>query len=212
MMRTLSLFIGLLFIALSSCTPSLFKGMAKEGKTTIKRGELFPLFGDCDSSIVFDTKIDYKTNSFSGMLVMAPADSNAYRLAFTSYFGLTVFDFEIGEKSFVVHHCLEQLDRKAVLSIFEQDFRTLLMLNVPSQCKVKKYSEGALTGYKLKTTDGKCCYLTNTSRKQWAAADKSGMITALEVRMSNYEAGFPKIEMNHPKLGLRMEMEIMKEE
>ncbi len=207
------LIIGLMLFSLSSCTPSLFKGMEKQGKETACRKDLFPLFDGCDSTLVLNAVINYKSNSFSGLLVVAPSDADAYRLAFTSYFGMTIFDFEVGEKTFVVHHCMEQLERKAVLSIFERDFRALLMLDVPSKFKATRYAKDNEVGYKLKTTAGKSFYRTDVSRKRWTATDMSGMLTALEIRLMELPSQeFPKIEMNHPKLGLKIEMEKLQED
>ena len=214
-MRAVGLLIGLVLFLLSSCTPSLFKGMEKQGKEVAYRQDLFPLFDGCDSALVLNAVIDYKSNSFSGLLVVAPSDSvtGAYRLAFTSYFGMTVFDFEVGEKIFVVHHCMEQLERKAVLSIFERDFRALLMLDVPLKFKATRYAKDNEVGYKLKTTAGKSFYRTDVSRKRWTATDMPGMLTALEIRLMELPSQeFPKIEMNHPKLGLRIGMEKLQEE
>lgn len=212
-MRAVGLLIGLMLFSLSSCMPSLFKGMEKQGKETACRKDLFPLFDGCDSTLVLNAVINYKSNSFSGMLVVAPSDADAYRLAFTSYFGMTIFDFEVGEKTFVVHHCMEQLERKTILSIFERDFRALLMLDVPSDFRATKYVKGSMVGYRLKTASGKSSYQTDPSRKQWLAADLSGMIMALEIRLSETSSkDFPKIEMNHPKLGLKIEMEKLQED
>lgn len=214
MMRPVGWLIGLLLITLSSCSPKLFGGMAKQGKVEIDRRELFPLLDGCDSSLVLDTWIDFKKNRFSGQLIVAPTDSaNTYQLVFLSDLGLSFFDFEVGEKTFVVNHCIEPLQRKAVLSIFEQDFRTLLMLDVPQRFRATKYAGDGVVGYKAPTSDGKCCYLTDPRKRQWLAANKKGIITALDIRLSEYEElGFPKIEMEHPKIGLKLLMEKMKEE
>lgn len=205
-MRTFVLLIGCLSLWLSSCSPALFDGMQRDGKAVVERQDLFPLFSEGDSSLLFDTKIEYKSYVFSGMLAVVPTDSGSYRLAFTSCFGLTIFDFEVGRHTFVVHNCLEQLDRKAVRSIFEQDFRTLLQLNLPPKVEAKSYVSQGRIGYKLKTDDGKCCYLVDKDRHCWLAADKAGWLAALQIRLEGCGSGLKKIEMTHPKLGLKLEM------
>lgn len=200
-----------LLLALSSCTPALFDGMRRQGVAEVERSGLFPLFDGCDTSLFWDAKIKYKERVFTGVLALSPAGSNVFRLVFTSHFGPTVLDFEVGDRSFVLHHCLEELDRKTILSIFEQDFRTLLMLDVPQRFEAKVYSAAGKRGYNLNSAAGGHRYLTDAERR-CLAVENPGLIKALLIRLEYNGFDLQKIVMKHPKLGLSMEMEVMKDE
>jgi len=98
--------------------------------------------------------------------------------------------------------------------LFEKDFRTLFLYNVPPQFDAKVYQgKEATTGYKIKTKDGKGYFLTNTAEKQLQKAEMPGYIKRLKLDYLNYNNGFPgQIVMYHPKIKLRMQLDKIEQE
>jgi len=197
---------------LSACTPKIFKNMEKVGKVNITKAELYPIFVEADTVQSFNMEIDYKENNFAGMLLVSKGERpNSSQLIFTSYFGMTVFDFEINSDSLVVNRCLDQMNKKMVISTLEKDLRTLFLYNVPETMKAKKYQKGTLTGYKAKANDGKAYYMVDDSARQLLKVYSPACIKALQIDFKQYEQGFPSsIEMEHPKIGLKMKIEKLK--
>ena len=53
-------------------------------------------------------------------------DNTAHRIAFTTEFGNTIFDFTLSDQDFKVNRILKEMDRRILLNVLEQDFRTLI--------------------------------------------------------------------------------------
>ncbi|MCB9017131.1 MAG: hypothetical protein H6544_00795 [Prevotellaceae bacterium] len=201
-----------LALLLSSCTPRLFRDMESVGKVGIAKEDLCPVFAKTDTVITFNMQIDYKENNFAGLLVVSGGErERSTRLVLTSYFGMTVFDFEIDADSFVVNRCFEQMNRKVVLSLLEKDFRTLLFYNVPESIKARKCEKGSMVGYKMEASDGKAYYLIDGLSRQLQKIHRPGAVRSLQIDFVQYEQGFPSvIEMKHPTIGLKMRLELVK--
>ncbi|MDC6387643.1 hypothetical protein PP182_03050 [Maribacter sp. PR1] len=89
-----------------------------------------PYFSDLQKDYVYKANISAFKNEFSGILVIKKTDENKHRVAFTTELGNTIFDFSIGDDSFEVNHILKKMDRKLLLNVLEQDFRTLIKENI----------------------------------------------------------------------------------
>ena len=114
-----------LIVLFLGCTPYPKKlGYAPEqGKSKTFTN---PYFSDLQKDYVYKANISAFKNEFSGILVIKKTDENKHRVAFTTELGNTIFDFSIGDDSFEVNHILKKMDRKLLLNVLEQDFRTLI--------------------------------------------------------------------------------------
>jgi hypothetical protein len=206
------LFFLFVFSLFAGCSPRIFKGMENTGKKQISKQELYPVFSDRDSVRVFNMEISYKENSFSGLLVVKPENENSLRAIFTTYFGVTVFDFEFSDTEFKVNRCMEQMNKKVILGLMEKDFRTLFLYNVPPVTEAKIYKgEGTLKGYKIKTEDGKGYFITDTDKKELHKVEIPGSIKRLCLEYQDYENNFPRhIWLCHPKIKLSMKLDKIK--
>jgi hypothetical protein len=183
--------------------------MEKTGKEQITKQQLYPVFSEADSVRMFNMEIGYKDNSFSGLLVVKPETHNSTRAIFTTYFGMTIFDFEFSATYFKVNRCPEQMNKKVVLSLMEKDFRTLFLYNIPSETEATVYKgAGALKGYTIKTTDGKGYFITDTDKKELQQIEMQGCIKKLCLDYGDYKNKFPgHIRLFHPKIKLTMQLD-----
>lgn len=75
------------------------------------------------------------------MLLVKQTDSNTIRTLFSTHFGLSLFDFEINKDTLIVHHCIEPLQKKNVLSLLQKDLSILFGLNLEDLHKATVYSD-----------------------------------------------------------------------
>lgn len=75
----------------------------------------------------FNLQLDFMKNHFSGMLIARRMENEEVRLLFTSYFGLSIFDFSLRGDSLHVNSCIEPMRKKKILRILEQDFKQVFL-------------------------------------------------------------------------------------
>lgn len=199
----------ILLIGITGCTPQLFKGMKSGTKQNILKENLYPFFDNRgDSTHIFNMQISYKSNDVDGFLIVKHNAEGATRAVYTSIPGITIFDFEFSATEFDVHRCIEPMRKKIVLNLFEKDFRTLFLYNVPASFNAKTYqSDNSTVGYKIKTDNGKAYFVTDTNRKELQKVQLPGFITLLNIDYKDFEDDFPKhISIAHPKIKLKMQL------
>jgi hypothetical protein len=111
---------------LLSCTLGHYKKL-KSIPSPTGESSLQPVFRDHLNSFMFKTNIRIYGRDFSGLLVtkqMQPAD---YRVIFTTELGMKLFDFEFADTAFIVHYCVPQFNRPALLKTIQHDIEILLM-------------------------------------------------------------------------------------
>ncbi|MCQ2200354.1 MAG: hypothetical protein MJZ19_11670 [Paludibacteraceae bacterium] len=173
------------------------------------RTELYPLLNEDGDNVMFNMNLSYKDLSMDGFLV-ATMEKNengeeSVRAVCTAFMGMTLFDFTITDKDFVVNSCMEQLDNKMIVRILRKDLVTLFTKNVQSNFKAKKYSHkdfpGTKSGFKMRTSTGKTKYVVNKEKKMPEHTCVSGGILRAEF---NYDD--ENIVISHPKLGLKLSL------
>lgn len=110
-----------------------------------------PFFGQGFEKALFTGAVDIKKHHLTGFLLIKKMEDDSYRIVFTNQVGMTFFDFEVKQNSFRVVYCFESLNRKALLRIFEKDFR--LLLESTGDTISKGFLDKAEITF-LKTTDG----------------------------------------------------------
>lgn len=208
-MRKLAAYITIAMAAIG-CTPKIFEGMGAVAKEAAAKESLYPFFsGTTEMTHVFNMQLSYKENDVDGFLIVKHSKDSSARAVFTSIPGMTIFDFEISATEFKVHRCIEPMQKRAVLNLFENDFRTLLLYNVPLSFKSKIYKNGSgKVGHRIKTRNGKTYFLTDTTQKQLQEVRVPGLFTLLAIDYKDFEGDFPKhISISHPRLKLSMRLE-----
>lgn len=75
----------------------------------------------------FNLQLDFMKNHFSGMLIARRMENEEVRLLFTSYFGLSIFDFSLRGDSLHVNSCIEPMRKEKILRILEHDFKQVFL-------------------------------------------------------------------------------------
>lgn len=141
-----SFWISLFIFLLPGCISFKPLNLTKEVPESVHPGEIQPnLFtnnGDQTSEAIalFKATLDIREHHLTGLLLIKEmADTGyqtksfressskvLYRIIFTNEIGMTFFDFELSDDAFRPLFCFGPLQKKALLRIFETDFRLLL--------------------------------------------------------------------------------------
>jgi hypothetical protein len=117
-----------LLLCITSCSPSITKELRKEEHAY---GEQLPPLIDASSRLrKYNMTVDVMKKHFSGLLLIKQTGNDTYRTLFSAHFGLSVFDFEVAADSLHVHHCIEPLQKKKLLSLLHEDFSVLFGLDM----------------------------------------------------------------------------------
>ena len=161
MMKSL-LSVSLLFLlACCSCTPSIVRKCAKVETQAVGKEHLPPMMDASGRLCKFNMTIDFMRKHFSGLLLVKETETGTYRTLFSTHFGMSLFDLEIGADSLIVHHCSEPLNKKKILSLFDRDFSILLGLNIQAGQEATVYKcpeQGDDVVYKLSVPQFKGYY------------------------------------------------------
>ena len=203
MKKTLIYFFILLLS--SSCTHKIFNGFDSSGKKFMVKSDLFPLV--VDTTLMYNMEISHKKVDHSGLLLVKPTENQSIRMLFTSFSGLTIFDFEFNEKEFNVIRCLDVLQKKKILDLFKKDFRALFSYNLPMEFEANVYiKDESQLGYKVKTQDGKAYFITH--EMQLKKIEMPTFATSLQIDYKDYINNLPKnILITHPSLKLSIQLE-----
>lgn len=174
-MKPATLATPLMLLALSGCTPALFKGMERNGSATISRADLYPFALQQGQTEVYNMELTFRNTTMSGLMAVEP-EGNNLRLVCTSVFGSTLIDALLTSKGMQLYGCAEQLKHKKMLHLLEKDFKTVFLKNLTAESyQVKRYRHsdhntgdhhGATTGYVLKQPLGHKYYYKLDDQKQ----------------------------------------------
>lgn len=85
-----------------------------------------PYFADGTQDYVYKADIKLYKKSFSGIFVAKKLGENHHRVVFTTEMGNKIFDFSFEGDDFEINHILPDMNKKIVLNLLQEDFRTLL--------------------------------------------------------------------------------------
>lgn len=140
-----------LFLLLFSCS-SYPKKMGYQPTALDTLEIMNPYFSNVQKDYVYKANIIVFENKFGGILVLKKLADQTHRIAFTTELGNTIFDFTLSATDFKVNRILKEMDRKILLSILEQDFRSLIQEEiVPLNTYTKNDSELTKTKIGSKT-------------------------------------------------------------
>ena len=129
-----------LLLVCCSCAPSITRECRKGETVSATKGQFPPMIDASSRLCKYNMTIDFMRKHFSGLLLVKETETGTYRTLFSTHFGLSLFDLEIGSDSLTVHHCIEPLNKKKILSLFYRDFSVLFGLNIPPENKVIVYN------------------------------------------------------------------------
>lgn len=76
----------------------------------------------------YKTTIDVLKNHLSGILVSKLSGDTSLRLVYVNEFGMKYFDMEFLQQKTIIHYVFEPLNKKALLSSLETNFRNMFLL------------------------------------------------------------------------------------
>jgi hypothetical protein len=121
-----SALISIFLILVSGCTVSRFKNLDEINDSGTFRAEELSVFKAVKTSSLYRCSIDIYKKSYSGLLYIKPVDEG-YRVLFITEVGMKIFDFGFGGPgSFIIHYCLNELNRKSVINTLKADLSLML--------------------------------------------------------------------------------------
>lgn len=111
-----------------SCKKDFYDRLEGEEKNIIVSELKKPIPND--TTCIYKTGVDAYGQYISGLLIIKSLKEDDYRLVFTTEMGLKLFDFEFDDGEFIVHYCMQKLNKKPVISLLEKDFSLLLGRNM----------------------------------------------------------------------------------
>ena len=192
----------------SACSPSLLKNFRKEDPVTVNRNDFYPFYPAVDTTQLFNMQIDFRKNHLSGLLLIKSTQPDVYRIVFTTYFGMSVFDLEFDKGIFRINYCLEALNKKRVMQLFENDFRILLFQNP----EINQTVSGSYRNKNASTLEinrvGNMYYLKDTKNETLLAIEAPHFISSLSYDFSDYTDRFPSvIRIKHSRIGLKIQLD-----
>lgn len=102
-------------------------------------------FADASLDYVYKAGIDIYGRHIGGILIAKQINDSVHRVVFTTEFGNSLFDFEIGNDNFKVNYIADALNRKVIINTLKHDFTLLFK----SSYKIEgKYTADQFTVYK----------------------------------------------------------------
>jgi hypothetical protein len=186
---------------------------------------------------MFKATLDIKKHHLTGLLIVKRMDSavplvlpegitsspapdrkargdsqKVYRVVFMNEIGMTFFDLEIKTDSFNVISSFESLNKKALMNIFETDFRILTWAG-PLKTK-NTYRRQDTQNLVISGKAGK--YQTWQTFSPggdtlYTFAAKSTIADPVIIQFENYSEGFPlKITLENPFIGMKLTLRKLK--
>jgi hypothetical protein len=139
------LIISSLLFALASCRSYQLADVISQ--ETTEREVVNPYFSALDTDYAYRAHVEVYGKELSGLFMVKRMDSVTHRMVLTTDFGNTLIDLTIGNEQFKVNYVIEDLDRKIVLNMLQQDFKTLLS---PQQQAVMHHRLVSQDAYQVK--------------------------------------------------------------
>ena len=100
-----------------------------------------PALVNIDSTMKqFNMQIDFKKQSFTGILIVHRRADCEIRIVASTYFGPTLFDFGLKDGELIVYNIIEPMQNKNLVKLFKNDFKNLFLVNRKFR-KIKKYPD-----------------------------------------------------------------------
>ncbi len=199
---------------LHSCIITDYSHLRNNGQVELSGDELPKVFGQEFSSAVYNTSVEAYGHHFSGLLAIKRMDGKAYRTILTTKFGTKLFDFEFTENGqFIVHQCVEELNRARFIEVFRKDMELIFMRNtVPAQTKKLRPKGNGSTVYRIKTDRGRQFYYVNQTEHMLQRIEHAQFFRGkrVKIELSGADDVQPQlILINHLRRPLQIELHQM---
>lgn len=207
----------LLLLLFSSCGVQSPRGFHAEPPSETKPiMVLRPLLNPEHGVAKYNLYIDFRKQNLSGMLLINQESAGVFRMFFSSFFGLSIFDLTISQSGLQINQCIEPLQNKKLLKLLERDFALLLGIELGQANSIERLihpKDDYLELYLSKAPAGKAFYLKTTDcpiaqQVNFGAGIAKGVIRNFSPPCERPSA----IELEHPWLKLRLFIEVLEEQ
>ncbi|MDY6801979.1 MAG: hypothetical protein SVU94_12265 [Bacteroidota bacterium] len=161
-----------------------------------------------EKTLIYKTSIDFYQRNITGLLIIKKTEEQNYRIALTTQFGLKIFDFALKEGNLEVVYCIEYLNKKSIISTFEDDFKLLLMQNKFEQIYTFQKDEQKYRGWVFQSGKMNYYYLMNSEKRQIEKIEQRKRNTKkISVDLYDYNNNLPlNIQLEHHNIKLKMNL------
>ena len=125
MRRFQLLYLPISFLLLLSCKTNFVPENVE--RTVIQKKIISnEYFSSLKTDYIYKAQIEIYGNTLSGLLIIKKINEKTHRLLMTTDFGNKLLDVEIADNIFKINYITDNLNRKIVLKVLEQDFKILL--------------------------------------------------------------------------------------
>lgn len=109
----------------SSCRISYYNKLSFD-KIVFLESDAKPIISSLKNQ-KYKTTIDVLNNHLSGILVSKLSGDSSLRLVYVNEFGMKYFDMEFIEHKTIIHYVFEPLNKKAIVSSLQTNFKNMFM-------------------------------------------------------------------------------------
>ena len=99
--------------------------MESTGKQSATIDNLHPYYSTTGQTTLYSIEMNVRGNTMNGVPSVLPEPDGSVRTAFTTVFGFTLFDLNIGKDSMQVYECLPQMKSKCCAKCWKRTSRIL---------------------------------------------------------------------------------------
>jgi len=196
----------ILFLLFGCSNP--YKNITKTEYVAAKIFEIPYSLPQSEKTLIYKTSINFYQRNISGLLIIKKTDKQNYRIALTTQFGLKIFDFALKKGNLEVVYCIEYLNKKSIISTFEDDFNLLLMQNKFEQIYTFQKDEQKYKGWVFQSGKMNYYYLMNTKKNQIEKIEqRKRNAKKISVSLYDYRNNLPSvIQLEHHNIKLKMNL------
>jgi hypothetical protein len=205
---------SILLILFIGCSYSHFKDFQRIPEAEINKDSIRPWFGRDTNRFLFRAHIDFYRNHLGGLMLIKPYIGTGYRVLFITEVGIKIFDMELKNNGdFIMHYCMEELNRKSVLKTLKNDIG--LMLNsIPENTRTKLMKDRQNGNILIKTKDktGVKYYFLEDHCRVKRIVQKNGWINKVNLTIYNTDPNtIDSIHICHSPVKLGISLSLLNE-
>lgn len=202
-----------LVLILLSCNYGKY-GKLTPSTNPIQKTE-FHVFSPSFQKALYKANISFLTKRMGGLMFIKKDSVGNYRMVFTSEVGLTLFDMEWKDSSFLIHKTLPQLEQYGILALIQEDMEILLQTNVSLHEAILLESEKEdMKVAKLPIDEKQAQYYFMLNDQEYIhRIEKSkGRKRKIEMKLTNPVDGAPSsVWIKHNGVNLQIELNKMEQ-
>lgn len=165
-----------------------------------------PYFSDEAKDYVYKANVTAFDNTFGGIFIVKKLGIRHHRIVFTTELGNKIFDFTFQGDNFKVNHILKEMNRKMLINILKNDFRTLLEEHPSVE---KTYSQNDAFVYQAKIVGKNHFYFRNSWQLAKIVKTKNGK-EKVEFLFSKINDNLAKnIQILHKNIRLEISLNLL---